>query len=78
MFDQVMLYVHISCGILIALYLFFIHALCSTCLVHNKVYCYVQVFQDTGVYGLSASLFLDLSVSEFFLYSQTHLCLESV
>ena len=43
-----------------------------------KFICYVQVFQDTGIYGSSASLHLDLSVSEFFLYSQTHLSLESV
>ena len=29
---------YISIGILIAFYLFFIHALCSTCLVLNEVY----------------------------------------
>ena len=29
---------YISCGILITIYLFFIHALCSTCLMLNEVY----------------------------------------
>ena len=38
MYDQVMLNVHISIGILIAFYLFFIHALCFTYLVLNEVY----------------------------------------
>ena len=38
MYDQVMFNVHISIGILIAFYMFFIHALCSTCLVLNEVY----------------------------------------
>jgi len=51
---------HISFGILIALCLFFIHALCSTCLVFNEVICYVQVFQDTSVQSSSASQLLDL------------------
>ena len=37
-----------------------------------KFICYVQVFQDIGVYGSSASQLLDLDVSEFRLYSQTH------
>ena len=37
-----------------------------------KFICYVQVFQDTGVYGSSASQVLDLGVSEFCLYYQTH------
>ena len=37
-----------------------------------KFICYVQVFQDTSVYGSSASQSLDLGVSEFCLYSQTH------
>ena len=59
-------------GILITFYLFFIHALCSTYLVHNEVYFYVQVFQDTGEYGSSASRLLDLGVSEFCLCYQTH------
>ena len=58
--------------ILIAFYLFFIHALYSTCLMLNEVICYVQVFQDTGVYGSSASQVLDLGVSEFYLCSHTH------
>ena len=58
--------------ILIAFYLFFIHASYSTCLIFNEVICYVQVFQDTGVYGTSASQVLDLGVSEFCLCSQTH------
>ena len=45
----------------------------------NEVICYVQVFQDTSVYGSSASQVLELGVSEFCLYSQTHiLSLESV
>ena len=39
----------------------------------------MQVFQDTSVYGSSASQVLNLSVSEFCLYFQTHvLSLESV
>ena len=59
--------------ILIAFYLFFIHAAYSTCLIFNEVICYVQVFQDTGVYGTSASQVLDLGVSEFFLYFQTRI-----
>ena len=59
---------YILVGILITFYLFFIHALCSTYLV----LCYVQVFQDTSVYGASASQLLDLDVSEFCLCSQTH------
>ena len=58
--------------ILIAFYLFFIHDLYSTCLIFNKVICYVQVFQDTGVYGSSASQILDLGVSEFCLCSHAH------
>ena len=37
-----------------------------------KFICYVQVFQDTGVYGSSASQPLGLGVSEFCLSSQTH------
>ena len=57
---------------MIALYLFYIHALISTCLKLNEVICYVQVFQVTGIYGTSSSQVLDLSVSEFCLCSQTH------
>ena len=69
--------------ILIAFYLFFIHDLYSTCLIFNKVICYVQVFQDTGVYGSSASQILDLGVSEFCLCSYAHIfksrvCLEGL
>ena len=64
---------------LIAFYLLFIHVLCSSCLVFNEAICYVQVFQDTGVYSSSASHILDLGVSEFCLYSHTHvLSLESI
>ena len=37
-----------------------------------KFICYVQVFQDIGVYGSSASQFLDLGVSEFYLCCQAH------
>ena len=65
--------------ILIAFYLFFIHALYSTCNVLIEVICYVQVFQDTSVYGSSVSKILDLGVSEFCLYFQVYiLSLESV
>ena len=32
----------------------------------------MQVFQDIGIYGSSALQFLDLSMSEFCLYSQSH------
>ena len=68
-----MLYVYISIGFyLIALYLFSIHALISTCLKLNEVICYVQVFQVTGIYDISSSQVLDLSVNEFCLCSQTH------
>ena len=64
---------------LITFYLLYIHALYSTCLNLNESICYVQVFQDTSVYGSSASQVLELGVSEFCLYSQTHiLSLESV
>ena len=49
--------------ILIAFYLFFIHALYSTCNVLIEVICYVQEFQDTSVYGSSASKILDLGMS---------------
>ena len=38
-----------------------------------KFICYVQVFLDTSVYGLSASQPLDLGVSEFCLCFQTHI-----
>ena len=55
--------------ILIAFYLFFIHALYSTSLMLNEVICYVQVFQDTGVYGSNALQILDLGVSDFCLCS---------
>ena len=75
MFDQVMLHsLHfIWYGILIASYLFLIHTLCSLLIVGlMKFICYVQVFQDTSVYGASASQLLDLGVSEFCLCSQTH------
>ena len=68
-----MLYVYISIGFyLIAFYLFYIHALISTCLKLNELICYVQVFQVTGIYGTSSSQVLDLSVSEFCLYFQTY------
>ena len=62
-----------SLGIyMIAFDLLYIHVLTSTCLNLNEVISYVQVFQDTGVYGPSASQVLDLGVSEFCLCSQTH------
>ena len=65
--------------VLITFYLLFIHALYSTCLVLNEVICYVQVFQDTSVYGSSASQILELGVNEFYLCSHAHvLSLESV
>ena len=65
--------------ILIAFYLFFIHALYSTCNVLIEVICYVQEFQDTSVYGSSASKILDLGMSEFCLCFQVHiLSLKSV
>ena len=34
--------------------------------------CFVQVFQATGIYVPSATQVLDLGVSEFCHYSQTH------
>ena len=46
---------YISFGIVITLYLFLIHTLCSTCHELNESLLYVQVFQDTSVYGASAS-----------------------
>ena len=63
---------YLSWFYLITFYLLNVHALYSTCLKLNESICYVQVFQDTGVYGLSASQVLDLGVSEFCLCSQTH------
>ena len=71
MYDQVMLHVHISC-----VYLDRIILVLYTCLVFYlsralNFICHVQVFQDTGVYGSSASQLLDLGVSEFCLCSQT-------
>ena len=64
---------------LIAFYLLYIHALYSTFLDLNESICYVQVFQDINVYSSSALQVLDLGMSEFCLYSQTHiLSLESV
>ena len=73
-----MLYVLISCvyldRILLVLYtclMFYMpHVLLVSCLM--KFICYVQVFQDTSVYGASVSQLLDLGVSEFCLCSQTH------
>ena len=62
---------YISFGILIAFYLFLIRTLCSTCCELNESLLYVQVFQDTGLYGASASQLLELSVSEFYLCFQT-------
>ena len=65
--------------LLIAFYLFFIHTLYSTCLMLNEIICYMQVFQDTGVYGSTTSQIFDLGVSEFCLCYQTHvLSLESI
>ena len=46
--------------------------LCSGCHELNESCVYVWVFQDTGVYGVSASQLLELGVSEFCLCSQTH------
>ena len=64
---------------LIAFYLLYIHALYSTFLDLNESICYVQVFQDINVYSSSALQVLDLGMSEFCLYSQTHiLSLKSV
>ena len=34
--------------------------------------CFVQVFQDTGIYVPSLSQLLDLGVNEFCYYFQTH------
>ena len=70
-----MLYVLISCFF----FFYLSHFTCSLympsvllvlCLM--KFICYVQVFQDTGVYGSSTLQLLDLGVSEFCLYPQTH------
>ena len=45
----------------------------------NEIICYMQVFQDTGVYGSTTSQIFDLGVSEFCLCYQTHvLSLESI
>ena len=38
----------------------------------NESLLYVQVFQDTGVYGATASQLPELGVSQFCLCSQTH------
>ena len=45
------------------IYIYMPFILLVSCLM--KFTCYVQVLQDTGVYGLSASQLLDLGVSEF-------------
>ena len=63
---------YISFGILIAFHLFLIRTLCSTCRELNESFLYMQVIQDTGIYGASASQLLELGVSEFCLCSQTH------
>ena len=64
---------------LITFYLFYIHALISTCLKLNEVICLVQVFQVTVIYGTSSLQVLDLGGSGFCLCSKTHvLSLESI
>ena len=69
MFDQVTLYSLYLDHILLAP----IRTLCSTCHEFNESFVYVQVFQDTSVYGAIASQLLELGVSEFCLCSQTHI-----
>ena len=51
----------------VILYLSFYYLLCLESLM-----CFVQVFQETGIYVPSSSQVLDLGVSEFCQYSQTH------
>ena len=68
MFDQVTLYSLYLDHILLAP----ICTLYSTYHELNESFVYVRVFQDTGVYGASASQLLELGVSEFCLCSQTH------
>ena len=72
MFDQVMLYSLQFFWYLDRILLVPICTLCSTCRELNESLLYVQVFQDTSVYGASASQLLELGVSEFCLCSQTH------
>ena len=75
MFDQVMLHI-----IYFNWYLdriFFTCSLYMPCVLLvlslMKFCCHVQVFQDTGVYGASASQLLELGVSEFCLCFKTHI-----
>ena len=55
MFDQVMLYSLHFFWYLDRILLVPIHTFCSTCRVLNESLLYVQVFQDTGAYSVSAS-----------------------
>ena len=54
-------------NLLVTLYLSFYYLLYLEGLM-----CFVQVFQVIGIYVPSSSQLLDLGVSEFFYYSQTH------
>ena len=73
--DHLLCYVII---VLISIWLFDVWSSCSH--VSHHVYliaiyllmCFMQVFQVTGIYVPSASQLLDLGVSEFCHYSQTH------
>ena len=61
----------ISCllyrNLLVTLYLSFYHLIYL-----EDLMCFVQVFQVTGIYVPNSSQLLDLGVSEFCHYSQTH------
>ena len=73
--DHLLWYVII---VVISIWLFDVWSSCSH--VSHHVYliaiyllmCFMQVFQVTGIYVPSASQLLDLGVSEFCHYSQTH------
>ena len=58
--------------ILIAFYLFSIHALCSTYLVLNEVYLLCASVLGYRCIWFKCSQLLDLGVNEFCLCSQTH------
>ena len=69
MFDQVVLHrLHLA-YYLDHILLVPICTLCLTCHELNASFVSVQVFQDIGVYGASASQLLELGISEFCLCS---------
>ena len=73
MFDQVLPHSLYLVNYLDRILLVPIHTLHSTCHKLNESFVCVRVFQDTGVYGASASQLLELGVSELYHCSQIHI-----